>query len=212
MLIPGNHDEALREYVGTSFGDIRLVLEHVHTAADGRRYLLIHGDEFDQVTRYHRWVAVLGDIAYHALVRVNTWLSWIRRRLGIAGYWSLSGYAKRKVKSAVSFIFNFEESVIRAVRERGFEGVICGHIHAATIKLSEGITYINCGDWVESCTAIVEHADGRMELVEWGAEPSRVAAVENEEETPDLSAPVPTLRGSLWSSRVSSKRLRARSP
>ncbi len=165
FLIPGNHDEALREYLDTSFGDIRVVGEYVHTAADNRRYLLLHGDEFDQVTRHHRWVAVLGDVAYNALVRVNAWLSWLRRRLKRPGYWSLAGYAKRRVKTAVSFIFDFEESVIHAARERGMDGVICGHIHSATIRSIDGISYINCGDWVDSCTAIVEHLDGRMELI-----------------------------------------------
>ncbi len=169
VLIPGNHDEALREYVDTSFGDIQVVREVIHTAADGRRYLVLHGDEFDQVTRHHRWVAVLGDIAYNFLVRLNAWLSWLRRTLRIPGYWSLAGYAKRRIKSAVSFIFDFEDSVIHAVRERGLDGVICGHIHSAAIREVGGLTYINCGDWVDSCTAIVEHADGRMELIAWGA-------------------------------------------
>ncbi len=168
VFVPGNHDEALREYVGTAFGDIELSYDHVHTTADGRRFLLIHGDEFDQVTRYHRWVAVLGDVAYNALVRINTWLSFVRRHLGRPGYWSLAGYAKRKVKSAVSFIYDFEDSVIRAVRERGVDGVICGHIHAAAMKQVDGLTYINCGDWVDSCTGIVEHVDGRLELIDWG--------------------------------------------
>lgn len=167
MLIPGNHDEALREYCGTHFGDIELKYEHLHITADGKRYMVLHGDEFDQVTRYHRWVAVLGDIAYNLLVRINTWLSWVRRTLRIPGYWSLAGYAKRKVKTAVSFIFDFEDSVVHAMRDRGVDGVICGHIHWAAIKDIQGITYINCGDWVDSCTAIVEHMDGRMELVEW---------------------------------------------
>lgn len=175
VFVPGNHDEALREYIGTAFGDIELSYDHVHTTADGRRFLLIHGDEFDQVTRYHRWVAVLGDVAYNALVRINTWLSFIRRHLGRPGYWSLAGYAKRKVKSAVSFIYDFEDSVIRAVRERGVDGVICGHIHAAAIKQVDGLTYVNCGDWVDSCTGIVEHVDGRLELVDWGASVKLVA-------------------------------------
>lgn len=168
IFIPGNHDEALREHVGISFGHIRLLHDHVHTAADGKRYLLTHGDEFDQVTKYHRWAAVLGDKAYAFAVRLNTMVSWFRRRFGIAGYWSLAGYAKRKVKSAVSFIFDFEESVARYVKERGVDGVICGHIHAAAIKDIGGIRYINCGDWVDSCTAVLEHEDGRMELLEWG--------------------------------------------
>lgn len=168
VLIPGNHDEALREHDGTDFGGIQVRNEHIHTTATGQRFLLIHGDEFDQVTRYHRWVAVLGDMAYNTLVRINTSLSWVRRRLGMSGYWSLAGYAKRKVKTAINFIFDFEDSVIRAVRERGLDGVICGHIHWAALRPMDGVTYINCGDWVDSCTAIVEHLDGTMELVEWG--------------------------------------------
>jgi UDP-2,3-diacylglucosamine pyrophosphatase LpxH len=166
-LIPGNHDEALREYVDTSFGDILLVSRHVHAAADGKRYLLLHGDEFDQVTRYHRWVAVLGDIAYNLLVRVNLALSLVRRTLGRAGYWSLAGYAKQRVKTAVSFICNFEEAVAHNVRQLGLDGVICGHIHSAAIRQLDGIVYVNCGDWVDSCTAIVEHHDGRLELIDW---------------------------------------------
>ncbi len=170
IFIPGNHDEAAREHVGTSFGNIRVLRDYVHIGADGRRYLLLHGDEFDQVTRYHRWIAILGDSAYTALVRLNACLSWVRRTLGIPGYWSLAGYAKRKVKKAVSFVFDFEQSVARHARERGVDGVICGHIHAATIRELDGITYLNCGDWVDSCTAIVERADGRMELVQWTAD------------------------------------------
>jgi UDP-2,3-diacylglucosamine pyrophosphatase LpxH len=168
VLVPGNHDEALREYVGSEFGDIRVLRDAVHTAADGRRYLLIHGDEFDQVTRYHRWVALLGDAAYGVLLRLNGVLSLVRRRLHLSGYWSLAGYAKRKVKGALEFVYGFEESVAHHVRLLGLDGVVCGHIHSATIKNIGGIAYINCGDWVDSCTAIVEHDDGRMELVRWG--------------------------------------------
>ena len=167
MLIPGNHDEALREFVGASFGDIRVVGEHIHETADGRKLLLLHGDEFDQVTRHHRWLAVLGDIGYNLLVHLNSWLSLVRRSLRISGYWSLAGYAKRRVKSAVSFIFDFEDAVIHTVRERGLDGIVCGHIHSATLRETDGVLYINCGDWVDSCTAIVEHPDGRLELVEW---------------------------------------------
>src|SRR5690242_7611048 len=171
ILIPGNHDEALREYVESSFGNIRLYAEYEHQAADGRRYLVLHGDEFDLVTRCHRWLALLGDHSYAFLVRLNVGLSWLRRRFGVAGYWSLAGYAKRKVKRAVSFIYDFEESVARNVRERGLNGAICGHIHAATIRQMDDFVYINCGDWVDSCTAIVEQMDGRMELIEWVARP-----------------------------------------
>jgi UDP-2,3-diacylglucosamine pyrophosphatase LpxH len=172
--VPGNHDEALREYAGTSFGDIQVVKDCVHETADGKRFLLVHGDAFDGVTRYHRWLAVLGDQAYDLVVRLNIWLSWLRRTLGISGYWSLAGYAKRKVKSAMSFIFDFEKAVVHFARERGFDGVICGHIHAAAVKEIDGLTYVNCGDWVDSCTAILEHADGRLELVEWGAAPAKL--------------------------------------
>jgi UDP-2,3-diacylglucosamine pyrophosphatase LpxH len=172
IFVPGNHDEAAREHVGTSFGNIRVEREHLHVGADGRRYLVIHGDEFDQVTRYHKWLAILGDHAYALVVHLNMWLSWVRRTLRIPGYWSLSGYAKRKVKGAVNFIFDFEDSVLRHARERRLDGVICGHIHAAAIREAGGIVYINCGDWVDSCTAIVEHQDGRMELVRWGTAPA----------------------------------------
>ncbi|MBU1424285.1 MAG: UDP-2,3-diacylglucosamine diphosphatase [Gammaproteobacteria bacterium] len=167
VFIPGNHDEALREYNGTLFGDILIAFEWLHVTADGKQLLLIHGDQFDQVTRHHRWIAVLGDVGYDLLVRINAWLSWLRRTLRMNSYWSLAGYAKRKVKSAVTFIFDFENSVIHSVRDRGLNGVVCGHIHSATIKEISGLLYVNCGDWVDSCTGIVEHFDGRLELIEW---------------------------------------------
>ncbi len=160
VFIPGNHDEALREYVGHAFGDITLAEYAIHETADHRRFLLIHGDEFDQVTRYHRWIAVLGDYFYNLLVAINVRLSWIRRRLGRPGHWSLAAYAKQRVKTALQFIFDFEDSVIRNVRQRGLDGVICGHIHCAAIKTIAGLTYVNCGDWV----------DGRLELVDWSTQ------------------------------------------
>jgi UDP-2,3-diacylglucosamine pyrophosphatase LpxH len=174
VFVPGNHDEAVREYVGTVFGNIRIERDYEHTAADGRRYLLIHGDEFDQVTKYHRWIAVLGSEAYDLLVQVNRLLSRVRRTLGIPGYWSLAGYAKRKVKRAIDFVFDFEDSVLRHARERGVDGVICGHVHVAALRDCGGMMYLNCGDWVDSCTAIVEHMDGRMELLHWDAAPPSV--------------------------------------
>ncbi len=175
FLIPGNHDEALREYIGSSFGDITVVRDYIHTAADGKRYILVHGDEYDQVTTYHRWVSVLGDASYHLLVHLNRALSLIRRKLGVSGHWSLADYAKRNVLRAVSFIGDFENSVVHNVKRIGLDGVICGHIHTPAIKRIDGITYINCGDWVDSCTAIVEHYDGRMQLVRW-AHPAASAA------------------------------------
>ncbi len=165
FFVPGNHDEAMREYIGASFGDIVVAHEIIHIAADGRRYLLLHGDEFDQVTRHHKWVALLGDKSYTLLVHLNVYIAWLRRTFRCYGYWSLAGYVKRKIKTAVSFIFNFEDSVIHHARGCKVDGVICGHIHWPMIKEVEGITYINCGDWVDSCSAIVEHCDGRMELI-----------------------------------------------
>jgi UDP-2,3-diacylglucosamine pyrophosphatase LpxH len=169
IFIPGNHDEALRDHTGSVFGNIRVERDWVHEGADGKMYWLVHGDEYDQVTVHHRWVAVLGDVAYNALVRVNTSLSWARRALGVSGYWSLAGYAKQKVKKALTFIFEFESAIARAARQRGMDGVICGHIHWAADHMIDGIRYINCGDWVDSCSAIVEHHDGRMEVVRWQA-------------------------------------------
>ena len=167
IFIPGNHDEALREYVGIAFGNIRIELDWVHTAADGRRYWLVHGDDYDQVTRHHRWVAILGDIGYNALVRINLWLSKMRRLLGRPGYWSLAGYAKQKVKKAVNFVFDFEDNIARATRGKGLDAVICGHIHWAADRDIDGVRYVNCGDWVDSCTAVVEHHDGRLEIIHW---------------------------------------------
>jgi len=167
VFVPGNHDEAVREHVGTSFGNIRVEREYMHLAADGKKYLLVHGDEFDQVTRYHKWLAYLGDSAYAVLVHLNLWLSWVRRQLHLPGYWSLAGFAKRQVETALTFIFEFEEAVAHYARKRGADGVICGHIHAAAQRDVDGVAYLNCGDWVDSCTAIVEHLNGRMELVRW---------------------------------------------
>ena len=187
VLVPGNHDEALREYVGSDFGDISVVRETIHTSADGRRYFLMHGDDFDQITRYHRWVALLGDIAYGLLLRLNGLLSWVRRKLHLTGYWSLAGYAKRKVKGALEFVYGFEESVVHHVRQMGLDGVVCGHIHSAAIKNIDGIAYINCGDWVDSCTAIVEHDDGRMELVHWRE--SEVLGEDLWHDTPPVESP-----------------------
>lgn len=183
IFIPGNHDEALRDYVGTSFGDIRIEHEYVHVAADGKRYLLIHGDDFDQVTKHHKWVAILGDKAYNFLVMLNNWLSFVRRSLGIPGYWSLAGYAKRQVKTAVNFIFDFEDSVTHHAKDRQMDGVICGHIHWAAMKDVNGTQYLNCGDWVDSCTAIVEHLDGKMELIVWGQNRGAITSTEATIET-----------------------------
>jgi UDP-2,3-diacylglucosamine pyrophosphatase LpxH len=166
VYIPGNHDEVLRDFVGLSFGGIEILAEAVHETADGRRLLVLHGDEFDGVVLYARWLAVLGDHAYALLLKLNVWFNAARRGLGLP-YWSLSAHLKHRVKRAVEFISRYEEAVAHAAELRGADGVVCGHIHSAEIRQMGRITYYNDGDWVESCTALVEHADGRMELLDW---------------------------------------------
>jgi len=141
----------------------------------------LHGDEFDQITRHHRWIALLGDVMYDVLVRLNGIISFVRRRLGMRCYWSLAGYAKRRVKTALQFIFDFEDSAIHAARQRGLDGIICGHIHSAVIREVDGVSYVNCGDWVDSCTAIVEHLDGRLELIAWDSRELALIKAKEEE-------------------------------
>jgi UDP-2,3-diacylglucosamine pyrophosphatase LpxH len=164
VLVPGNHDEGLRDYAGLHFGGVEICRDVVHMTADGRRYLVLHGDEFDVVVRTARWLALLGDRGYELALWLNNPLNWVRRHLGF-GYWSLSGYLKYHVKSAVSFIGAFEEAVATEARRRQVDGVICGHIHHASDRNLAGIHYLNCGDWVESCTAVVETLAGRLEVV-----------------------------------------------
>jgi len=166
VYIPGNHDEVLRDFVGLGFGDIEILPEAIHETADGRRLLVLHGDEFDGVVLYARWLAFLGDHAYVALLHLNRGFNVCRRALGLP-YWSLSAHMKKKVKNAVEFVCRYEEAVAHAALERGADGVVCGHIHCAEIRQFGDITYYNDGDWVESCTALVEHFDGRMEILDW---------------------------------------------
>jgi UDP-2,3-diacylglucosamine pyrophosphatase LpxH len=169
VYVPGNHDEFLRDYVGHQFGGVEIVEQAIHEAADGRRYLVIHGDQFDLVMRHARWLALMGDGAYTAALFVNTHLNRVRRRLGLT-YWSLSAWAKLKVKNAVSFIGRYEEFLCAEARRHEVDGVVCGHIHHAALHDALGIRYVNTGDWVESCTAVVEHYDGTLELVRWAEE------------------------------------------
>ena len=176
VYVPGNHDEAMRDYIGLHFGGVEIAAEAIHVTADGRRLLVLHGDEFDGVMLYARWLAFLGDHAYTLLLRANVWVNMVRRRFGMP-YWSLSSHLKKKVKNAVQFISGYEEVVARAALERGADGVVCGHIHAAEIRQFGPVTYYNDGDWVESCTALVEHGDGRMEIVDW-AEVKRAEALD----------------------------------
>jgi UDP-2,3-diacylglucosamine pyrophosphatase LpxH len=166
IYVPGNHDEFLRDYYGSHFGGIEVAETAIHEAADGKRYLVIHGDIFDIVVRHAKWLAYLGDWAYGAALGLNTYLNLIRRRLGLT-YWSLSAWAKLKVKNAVSHIGQFEDALSLEARRAGVDGVICGHIHHAVTRDIDGIRYINTGDWVESCTAVAEHDDGTMEIISW---------------------------------------------
>jgi UDP-2,3-diacylglucosamine pyrophosphatase LpxH len=166
VYVTGNHDEGLRDFAGHFFGGVLVTNEAVHEMADGRRFLVLHGDAFDAVVKHARWLAFLGDHAYNAALGVNRLVNAVRRRMGYS-YWSLSAYLKHKVKNAVEFISRFEEAVAHECAERGLDGVICGHIHHAEMRLMNGILYCNDGDWVESCTALVEHADGRLEILRW---------------------------------------------
>jgi UDP-2,3-diacylglucosamine pyrophosphatase LpxH len=169
VLIAGNHDEMLRPYAGMSFGGVTIALEAVHVTADGRRLLVVHGDGFDSVVLYARWLAFLGDQAYDLLLRLNVVVNAVRRRLRLP-YWSLSAYLKKRVKNAVQFIGAYEEAVAHAARDAGVDGVVCGHIHSAEIRQIGDITYYNDGDWVESCTALVEDRDGVISIVDWAEE------------------------------------------
>ena len=177
VYIPGNHDEFLRDYYGTHFGGIQVVEDAIHVSADGKRYLVIHGDLFDVIIRHARWLALLGDSAYDLAIWLNTYFNAIRRGLGLT-YWSLSQWAKLKVKNAVSYIGEYEKTLVAEAHRHSADGVICGHIHHAAIHDDFGISYINCGDWVESCAAIAEHADGHFEIITWTHAKPQLKAVE----------------------------------
>ena len=166
IFVPGNHDEFARQFIGLSFGDIEVIDEPVHVTADGRRLLVTHGDRFDGVIQHAKWLAFVGDALYTVSLRLNHWFNRARSRLGLQ-YWSLSQYLKHRVKNAVSFISDFEQALAREARQRGLDGVVCGHIHKAEIREIDGVLYCNDGDWVESLTALAEAADGSLRLITW---------------------------------------------
>jgi UDP-2,3-diacylglucosamine pyrophosphatase LpxH len=165
VYVPGNHDEAARPFCGLSFGGMQMAMEAVHVTADGRRLLVTHGDQFDLVVRNSRLLALAGTLGYEMLLKINGAYNFGRRLFGLP-YDSLSQAIKARVKSACNFISNFEQALVAEARAGGFDGVVCGHIHKAEKRMIEDIEYLNCGDWVESCTALVEHDDGRIELVD----------------------------------------------
>jgi UDP-2,3-diacylglucosamine pyrophosphatase LpxH len=183
--IPGNHDELFRDYVGTSFNGIQIEPRAIHQCADGRRFLVLHGDEFDGVVCSSRWLAVLGSEAYDFLLWLNRWFNRARRVMGFP-YWSMSAYIKHRVKNAVNFIFSFEEALIREAGEQEMDGVICGHIHHAAIRqVADSFSYCNCGDWVESCTALVEDRAGQISILRWVEDSARLLEELQVENCPD---------------------------
>ena len=175
VYVAGNHDEFLRPFIqyGLGFGNVEVVNQCEHIGADTRHYLVVHGDLFDGITRLAPWIAFLGDKAYDIVLALNNKFNWVRRRMGF-GYFSLSKFLKHKVKKAVDFMFQFERNLAGYCKKRGFDGVICGHIHHAEIKEINGIIYMNDGDWVESMTALVEHHDGQWQIVTWTQETDHV--------------------------------------
>ncbi len=166
FYIPGNHDEILRNYNGRYINGVKIVREALHYTLDGRRFLIVHGDEFDPVTTYNQWLAKFGSNAYSLLLVLNRYLGRYRRNMGL-DYWSLSAFLKHKVKEAVNFMSNFKKVIASHARVCDVDGIICGHLHSASLEDMEEILYINTGDWVESCTALVENHDGRLQLIQW---------------------------------------------
>ncbi len=184
IYVPGNHDEFARDYAGQRFAGVQVALDAMHTTADGRRLWVVHGDEFDLIIRNHAWLVRLGDVAYFFLLKANRVWNWVRRRFGLP-YWSLAAYAKGQAKKAMEAMCDFTATITRAARDRGADGVVCGHIHHAEMRTVDGALYANDGDWVDSCTALVEHADGRLEILRWDrAEPSEPARIEERRPAP----------------------------
>lgn len=166
IYLPGNHDEFMRQFLEHSFGNIELHDEYEYNSVSGKKYIIIHGDKFDLVTMNIKWLAHVGDWAYTTLLNINTTLHYFRSLLGL-DYWSLSKWAKHKVKEAVNFIGNYEEALVSYAKKNNVDGIICGHIHCAANKEINNIHYLNCGDWVESCTTLVETLNGKFELVHY---------------------------------------------
>jgi UDP-2,3-diacylglucosamine pyrophosphatase LpxH len=185
IFVPGNHDEFARRYVEHNFGGVDVAEEWIHQTADGRRLWVTHGDLFDGVIQCAKWLAYVGDSLYEFTLKLNRHLNSMRARAGLP-YWSLSKYLKLKVKRAVSYVSDFEQAVAREARKRGVDGVVCGHIHHAELRDIDGILYANDGDWVESLTALVEHADGRLEIIDWSAWQRAHAAVDPPARTAEL--------------------------
>jgi len=191
IFVPGNHDEFARDYAGRLFGGVEIHHEAIHETADGKRLWVLHGDRFDGVMQYARWLAHAGDWAYGVALRLNDLLFRMRKRLGLP-YWSLSAYLKHKVKNAVEFISRFEAIMAAEAAKRGVDGVVCGHIHHAEIRRIGDVLYLNDGDWVESCTALAEDALGNLEILRWSDRATGRAAAASA-----ATSPVPAAAGAL---------------
>jgi UDP-2,3-diacylglucosamine pyrophosphatase LpxH len=169
FYLPGNHDEAARDYCGLQFGGVLVTDSAIHTTAKNERLLIVHGDQFDSVMRYAKWLAKLGDAAYELALQFNRVFNYVRRKLGFP-YWSLSAYLKAKVKKSIEYIGSYEDFIVEEARRQKVDGVVCGHIHTAELRKIGDIMYYNDGDWVESCTALVEDFDGTLRILDWRKE------------------------------------------
>jgi UDP-2,3-diacylglucosamine pyrophosphatase LpxH len=166
IYIPGNHDQVARQFTGHFFGGVEVVSHAIHVTADGRRLVILHGDEFDGLVRAAPWLQQIGSLAYDVLIELNRWYNRCRSLLG-RPYWSLSSFVKQRTKAALQYVDDFESLVVARAEAERAAGVVCGHIHQPMIRTIQGLLYANCGDWVESCTALVEHRDGRLEIISW---------------------------------------------
>ena len=194
--IPGNHDEMFRDFAGCQFGGVQIRTKVIHVTADGRRLLVMHGDEFDVIVQCNKWLALLGNAAYDYLVLLNRVLNVVRRRFNMP-YWSLSAVIKSRVKKAVSYVGSFETAMVHEARKHKVDGVVCGHIHCPTIKEVDGLIYCNTGDWVENCTALVESVEGELSIVNWfneWDEKTHTVPEHEEEDHRDLSELLVTIQ------------------
>ena len=173
IYIPGNHDEVMREYAGYTFGNVEIHQDYIYTTVDGKKLLILHGDEFDTIVKHSQLIAKLGSWAYGMLLQINRYVNYFRKAFR-RDYWSLAKYLKLKVKNAVNYIGSFETALAHLARERNVDGVVCGHIHHAEVRYINSMLYCNDGDWVESCSSLVEHHDGKMELLYWNEDTHRL--------------------------------------
>jgi UDP-2,3-diacylglucosamine pyrophosphatase LpxH len=192
VYIPGNHDEPMRDYVENMIGPVEVKEELVHTTAAGKELLLFHGDILDSQVRFSKLNRIVGDVAYDFLLFINRWANFWRRRFGFS-YWSLAYYLKNNVKKARAAIEVYEEAAVHEAKRRGLDGVVCGHIHQAEIRVVDGILYCNDGDWIESCTALVEDETGHLEIIHWSDRQQSVKSISTQEQNNNSRPGMPPL-------------------